>query len=100
MRAYHRVIALLLLAAPVAAQADEGALRLADAPEHALVLARCSACHSVDYIQMNAPFLQRPQWEAEVKKMVKAYGAPVSDTDAATIVEYLVQHYGAATAAP
>lgn len=74
--------------------ANEGHLKLAADADATLVMARCAVCHSVDYIQMNAPFLKRAGWEAEVKKMIKVYGAPVADDDAARIVDYLTRHYG------
>ncbi|MEI6459505.1 MAG: cytochrome c [Pseudomonadota bacterium] len=87
-------LAILMLVLPLAV-ADESKLQLAKDPDTTVVLAGCSSCHSVDYIQMNAPFLKRPQWEAEVKKMTKVFGAPVSDEDALKIVDYLVRHYSA-----
>jgi len=34
------------------------------------------------------------QWESVVTKMVKVFGAPVSEQDAKTIVEYLATQYG------
>ncbi len=43
---------------------------------------------------MNSPFPNAALWEAEVTKMMKAYGAPVSDADAAVIVDYLKKNYG------
>ena len=76
------------------AGADERVLRLKDAPDAATVRAHCSACHSIDYILMNAPFLKRAGWESEVRKMVKVMGAPVPDDEAARIVDYLVRQYG------
>jgi hypothetical protein len=82
----------LLLA--VAAAGDETQIRLTDAPERTLVRAQCSGCHSLDYIQMNAPFLKRAAWEAEVRKMMKALGAPLREEDVAPIVDYLTKHYG------
>jgi sulfite dehydrogenase (cytochrome) subunit B len=54
----------------------------------------CSGCHSLDYIRINAPFLSRQTWTAEVDKMIKVYGAPVSDADAAVIIDYLSANYG------
>ena len=54
----------------------------------------CGACHSLDYIVGNSPFMNRQVWDAEVTKMIKAYGAPVSDADAKVIVEYLTTNYG------
>ena len=54
----------------------------------------CDACHSLDYLSMNAPFLDRKGWEAEVNKMVTVFGAPIGPTDTKTIVDYLVTNYG------
>jgi sulfite dehydrogenase (cytochrome) subunit B len=58
------------------------------------VEANCSACHSLDYILGNSPFMNRQVWDAEVTKMIKAFGAPISDADAKVIVDYLVVNYG------
>jgi len=55
---------------------------------------RCAACHSLDYPRINAPFLNHQSWEAEVNKMVKAYGAPIEAADAKIIVDYLAKNYG------
>ncbi len=54
----------------------------------------CAACHSLDYIRMNAPFLSADGWVAEVSKMINAYGAPISGADAKTIADYLKANYG------
>ena len=86
------LVAAFAAAAP--ARADESALRLKDGPEATTVRAYCSICHSVDYIQMNAPFMKKAGWEAEVRKMVKVMGAPVPDDEVARIVNYLAAHYG------
>jgi hypothetical protein len=53
----------------------------------------CNACHSLDYLTMNAPFLDRQGWETEVNKMVKVFGAPIGPTDTQIIVDYLVANY-------
>ncbi len=82
-----------LLAATVAA-ADEGQVQLKDGPGKEAVLAGCATCHSLDYIPMNSPFLDRKGWEAEVDKMVKAMGAPIAPADAQRIVDYLATQYG------
>ena len=58
------------------------------------MVGNCGACHSLDYIQMNSPFLNATGWNAEVTKMIKAMGAPISDSDAKTIAEYLAKNYG------
>lgn len=87
-------IALMAFGAVVAAQADETALHLKDAPEAATVTAYCSICHSVDYVLMNAPFMKKAGWDAEVHKMMKAFGAPVPEDEAARIIDYLARNYG------
>jgi len=53
---------------------------------------QCVSCHSTDYIVMQ-PRGGEKQWSAVVTKMIKVFGAPVSDEDAKTIVEYLATHY-------
>jgi cytochrome c5 len=84
----------IALGAGVAASADESALRLKEAPEAAAVRAYCSACHSIDYIQMDSTFMKRAAWEAEVRKMIKVMGAPVPEDEVARIVNYLTTNYG------
>jgi cytochrome c5 len=73
--------------------AGEKDIQLHDAPGRDLVVARCSVCHSVDYVQMNAPVFDRAGWEKSVRKMIDAFGAPISDDDAKRIVEYLGSNY-------
>jgi hypothetical protein len=58
------------------------------------VTGNCAACHSLDYVQMNSPFLDASGWDAEVTKMIKAFGAPIDDTDAKVISDYLKANYG------
>ena len=91
-----RTIAFAVIAALVAlpALADEPAVQLKPGPGLDKVEGNCAACHSLVYIQMNSPFPNAALWEAEVTKMIKAYGAPVSDADAAVIVDYLKKNYG------
>lgn len=52
----------------------------------------CSICHSTRYITMQPP-LPAAAWDAEVTKMIKAYGAPIPDATAKKITLYLQQHY-------
>jgi len=85
-------LALLLCSLPVFAGEEQ--FRLKEAPGRSLVEANCSMCHSLDYIPMNSPFLDRKGWEASVNKMIKAMGAPVAEGDVANIVDYLVSQYG------
>ncbi|HSP18500.1 MAG TPA: hypothetical protein VLQ79_03235 [Myxococcaceae bacterium] len=87
------LIVLALLAAPPG-YPDENRVKLKDGPDRNLVLGRCAACHSQDYIPMNSPFLDRKGWEAEVNKMVKAFGAPMEPDEMARIVDYLAANYG------
>ncbi len=53
----------------------------------------CNICHSVDYITMQ-PAFPRATWTAEVNKMIKVMGAPISDEDAKMIIDYLATNYG------
>jgi mono/diheme cytochrome c family protein len=76
------------------ARADETDIVLKEGHGRDTVINNCGACHSLDYVQMNSPFLNAAGWEAEVTKMIKAYGAPVGDADAAMIVDYLKKNYG------
>jgi len=87
-------LAIATLLAWPAVRADESKVRLADAPELVLVRARCSICHSLDYIPMNSRFMNRAGWDAEVHKMIKVMGAPITDDEAARIIDYLDKHYG------
>jgi mono/diheme cytochrome c family protein len=91
-----RTIAVAMMAALVAfpALADEPTIKLKDGPGLDKVEGNCGACHSLVYIQMNSPFLNAAGWNAEVTKMIKAYGAPIGDADAKAIVDYLAKNYG------
>jgi sulfite dehydrogenase (cytochrome) subunit B len=82
-----------LLATPAVAQ--EKPVELKKAPGLDMVENYCAACHSLDYIQMNSPFPSPALWDAEVTKMIKAFGAPISEADAKTIADYLKKNYGA-----
>jgi sulfite dehydrogenase (cytochrome) subunit B len=91
-----RTIAIALCGALVVtgAAAEEQPVTLKRTPGLELVEANCGACHSLDYIPMNSPFLNKAQWEAEVAKMIKMFGAPINEADATAIVDYLVTNYG------
>lgn len=92
MRALTVALFTAALIAPAAA--DEKPVQLKQAPGLDKVEANCAACHSLDYIQMNSPYPNAATWEAEVNKMIKAFGAPIDETDAKTILEYLKKNYG------
>jgi len=92
MRATLLLTSLLLAAGVVIAAEQRVALK--DGPGRDKVEANCAACHSLDYILGNSPFMNRTVWDAEVTKMIKAFGAPISDADAKEIVDYLTSNYG------
>ena len=79
----------LLCATPALAQ------DLKPGPGLDAVTATCGVCHTPAYIQMNSPFLSTDAWKAEVAKMRDAFGAPIDDDTANTIVNYLSATYGA-----
>ena len=78
----------------VAAAAEEKAIDLKKAPGVDKVEGHCAACHSLDYIEMNSPFLTPAGWDAEITKMIKDLGAPIDDADAKIIADYLKANYG------
>lgn len=91
-----RIFAIILLAAFTftPARADERPIELKKATGVEKVEGNCATCHSLDYIQMNSPFLSPAGWDAEVSKMIKVFGAPIADSDAAIIAKYLKKNYG------
>jgi sulfite dehydrogenase (cytochrome) subunit B len=81
-----------LFALPAAAQ--EKPVSLKKAPGLEKVEANCAGCHSLDYIQMNSPYPNAALWDAEVTKMIRAFGAPINEADAKEIADYLKKNYG------
>jgi hypothetical protein len=77
----------------ISAQAEEN-VPLRAGVGRGVVEGYCNTCHSLDYVRINAPFLNRQGWETEVSKMITAFGAPIGPTDAKIIVDYLVTNYG------
>jgi hypothetical protein len=53
----------------------------------------CGICHSLDYIT-SQPKFPRAKWQASITKMIKTYGAPISDSNAQIILDYITTHYG------
>jgi cytochrome c5 len=89
------ICAVLVLAlTPAAALADEVAIQLKNGPGVDVVEGNCGACHSLDYLPMNSPIQDKEGWGKTVAKMVKVFGAPISDADQATIISYLGANYG------
>jgi cytochrome c5 len=97
--------ALLLLVIPLAVwAADQKAITLPPDNELAtlkpgpgmeVTRASCGICHSTDYI-VRQPGGDAKQWQAEVTKMVKVFGAPVPPASEKPIVDYLASAYGPA----
>ncbi len=88
------IAAAALLCLTVPALAEEQPIELKPGQGLETVQGNCGSCHSLDYIRMNSPFLNATGWQAEVTKMIKTYGAPVSDDDAKVILDYLTKNYG------
>jgi|SRR5579871_3004 len=86
-------VAITAIAVP-ASQAAENPPELKRGAGLDKVVTHCNACHSLDYIPMNGPFLDHAGWDAEVAKMINAFGAPIDQADAKVIVEYLQTNYG------
>nr|WP_298721132.1 hypothetical protein [uncultured Steroidobacter sp.] len=96
MRHCAAVFALTVCAfAASPSRAGEESIRLTEGVGRDVTMARCAVCHSLDYITMVAPVMNRAAWEASVRKMIDVFGAPVGEEDFRSIVEYLGQHYSA-----
>ena len=100
MKAVIALVVLMLAVAVAAAEEkrvtlppDDAYARLKPGPGSDVTQAQCQFCHSTDYIVMQ-PRGDARQWDAVVNKMRKVFGAPISDADAKTIIEYLTAAYG------
>ena len=80
-------------AAPVTIELPEPEQNLKAGEGQEVAVNNCGACHSLDYIATQPPGKGSTFWDAEVKKMVQAFGAPISDEDAKKISAYLAQTY-------
>jgi mono/diheme cytochrome c family protein len=94
MRIATIAVLAVLAGAAFPAVADEKPVQLKQGPGLDKVEGNCGACHTLGYIRMNSPFLNAAGWNAEVTKMIKAYGAPINDADAKAIADYLAKNYG------
>jgi sulfite dehydrogenase (cytochrome) subunit B len=56
--------------------------------------ANCTACHSLDYIRSNSPFLSPASWDAEVSKMINPSGYRSAQQTLKMIVDYFAANYG------
>lgn len=77
------------VAATTAPDLKEVTLNLPKTEGYQTFMANCGICHSPRYVQ-DQPDLPAKTWEAIVTKMQKTFGAPVSDSSAKIIVQYLV----------
>ena len=92
MRTIIVAAAAVLLAG--SAFADEQVIKLKPGAGLDKLESNCQACHTLAYIPMNSVYLNAAGWDAEVTKMINAYGAPVDAEDAKAIKAYLTQNYG------
>jgi sulfite dehydrogenase (cytochrome) subunit B len=91
-----RPFAIFIMTALMAtsAAAEEKSVQLKQGPGLDKVEGNCGGCHSLDYVPMNSPFLNAAGWDAEVAKMINAFGAPIDQADAKIIADYLKKNYG------
>jgi len=74
--------------AATAPNLKEVTTKLPQAPGYQTYISNCTICHSASYVQMQ-PELPQKTWAAIVTKMQKIFGAPVSDSSAQVIIQYL-----------
>jgi hypothetical protein len=103
MKTFILLLITLALAAGLTSAASQDPVRSIQLPlvqteiktgeDREKVVSFCSICHSVDYITTQPKF-QRAQWTGTVNKMIKVFGAPISEDDAKKIINYLTTNYG------
>lgn len=71
--------------------------KLIPGPGSTLTENKCKICHELEHIRRQP--LSRGEWQDNVKNM-RERGAPISDAEAATIVEYLATYYNREKPAP
>lgn len=85
-------LAMRSAAAPLSYELPEDSeVALPPGPGEELVRNNCAACHSLDYIVRQPPGMPAAFWEANVAKMVRAYGADISPADQQAIADYLAK---------
>jgi mono/diheme cytochrome c family protein len=80
-------------AEPRSIQLPDETVQFKPGPGADVAEANCKTCHSIDYIQIQPPKKGKEFWSAEVHKMIKVFGAPIEEADAAKIAEYLAASY-------
>ena len=87
------IAAVMTALAVISSAAEERPVQLKQGAGLDKVENNCAGCHSLDYVPMNSPFLNAAGWDAEVAKMINAFGAPIDQADAKTIADYLKSNY-------
>ena len=64
-------------------------------PGKVLVQIFCVSCHSIKTVTSKRG--TEEEWDKTVDKMISAHGAPLSDADADTVVNYLSTNFGPST---
>ena len=59
-----------------------------------VVVAHCSACHSLDYVTTQPRGKGAQFWRDSVAKMVTVYGAPLAPADAEAVAAVLARKFG------
>ncbi|QNK02877.1 cytochrome c [Dyella telluris] len=54
------------------------------------IAGKCLICHSAGMV-LKQPLLTQAEWTAEINKMRTAYGAPIEDSEVATLSTYLTK---------
>lgn len=62
--------------------------------DNAVVVANCSACHSLDYITTQPRGKGEQFWRDSVTKMITVYGAPISPEAAQQVGTVLASKFG------
>jgi len=88
-----RQAAVLVLAAGLGTVLLAQEPQLRAGPGREATEANCSICHTVEYIPMNAPAMDRSGWQKSLQKMRERFGAPLSDADAQVVLDYLSANY-------
>jgi hypothetical protein len=81
------------VAKPILYDSPEETANFLPGPGVELAEANCSVCHSADYISTQPPKQGIAFWQAEVTKMIKVYGAPITEQEANKVAEYLAATY-------
>ncbi len=65
-------------------------IELPEGPGREAVIENCTACHSPSTM-LQQPRIPREKWEAQVKKMIELYKAPVDPKAVPQIIDYMMQ---------